>query len=87
MNFKKIVILGCGYIGSELVEQLSKKYPLKVIHRPSKLGLGTAHIEGMKKAIKMLINGTVQGVFFRNFVKEEADKLDVKGFPTNSFAG
>jgi len=43
-------------------------------------------IEGcliMKKAIKMVINGTVQEVFFRNFVKEEADKLDVKGFIRN----
>ncbi|MBS3066747.1 acylphosphatase [Candidatus Pacearchaeota archaeon] len=41
----------------------------------------------MKKAIKMLINGTVQGVFFRNFVKEEADKLDVKGFIRNLDSG
>ena len=37
----------------EIADQLSKKYPIKVIHRPSKLGLGTAHIEGMKKAIEM----------------------------------
>jgi len=37
----------------------------------------------MKKAVKMIIKGSVQGVFFRNFVKEEADKLSVKGFIRN----
>ncbi len=37
----------------------------------------------MKKAVKILIKGTVQGVFFRNFVKENADKLDLKGFVRN----
>jgi acylphosphatase len=33
----------------------------------------------MKKALKIIVNGTVQSVFFRNFVKENADKLNVKG--------
>lgn len=37
----------------------------------------------MKKAVKIIINGTVQGVFFRNFVKEQADKLGLKGFVRN----
>jgi acylphosphatase len=37
----------------------------------------------MKKAVKILIKGTVQGVFFRNFVKENADKLGLKGFVRN----
>jgi acylphosphatase len=37
----------------------------------------------MKKAVKILIKGTVQGVFFRNFVKENADKLKLKGFVRN----
>jgi len=34
----------------------------------------------MKKALKIYIRGSVQGIFFRNFIKENADKLNVKGF-------
>jgi acylphosphatase len=37
----------------------------------------------MKKAVKILIMGTVQGVFFRNFIKESADKVNIKGFARN----
>jgi len=37
----------------------------------------------MKKSIRLLIAGTVQGVFFRRFVKDNADKNDVKGFVRN----
>jgi len=37
----------------------------------------------MKKAVKILIQGAVQGVFFRNFVKESADSLNIKGFVRN----
>ncbi len=37
----------------------------------------------MKKAVKITIKGTVQGVFFRNFVKENAEKLKLKGFVRN----
>ena len=37
----------------------------------------------MKKAVKAEIKGTVQGVFFRNFIKENADKLGLKGFVRN----
>ena len=37
----------------------------------------------MKKSIRLYITGTVQGVFFRAFVKENAEKLNVKGFCRN----
>lgn len=37
----------------------------------------------MKKAIKIFISGNVQGVFFRNFLKESADKLNVRGYSRN----
>ncbi len=37
----------------------------------------------MKKSIRLYINGVVQGVFFRNFVKENAEKYNVKGFVRN----
>ena len=37
----------------------------------------------MKKALRLYITGTVQDVFFRGFIKENAEKLDVKGFVRN----
>ncbi len=37
----------------------------------------------MKSAVKVTITGTVQGVFFRQFIKEHADKLNLKGFTRN----
>ncbi len=37
----------------------------------------------MKKSIRLYIEGTVQGVFFRAFIKENAEKLNVKGFTRN----
>jgi acylphosphatase len=37
----------------------------------------------MKKSIRLYITGTVQGVFYRAFVKENAEKLNVKGFIRN----
>lgn len=37
----------------------------------------------MKKSVRLYIRGTVQGVFFRGFVKENAEKLNVKGFIRN----
>lgn len=37
----------------------------------------------MKKSIRLYIIGTVQGIFFRAFIKENAEKLDVKGFTRN----
>jgi len=37
----------------------------------------------MKKAAKIIIKGTVQGVFFRQFVKGQADDLKLRGFCRN----
>ncbi len=37
----------------------------------------------MKKAYKLTITGTVQGVFFRQFIKEQADLLNLKGYVRN----
>ncbi len=37
----------------------------------------------MKKAVRLYIEGTVQGVFFRSFVKMKAEELNVKGFVRN----
>ena len=37
----------------------------------------------MKKSIRVYIKGTVQGIFFRGFVKENAEKCNVKGFVRN----
>jgi acylphosphatase len=35
------------------------------------------------KTIRIRISGTVQGVFFRKFIKEKADELNVRGFVRN----
>ena len=35
------------------------------------------------KTFKIIISGTVQGVFFRKFIQEKAEKLDLKGFIRN----
>ncbi len=37
----------------------------------------------MKKSIRLYIKGTVQGIFFRSFIKENAEKYNVKGFVRN----
>ena len=37
----------------------------------------------MKKAARIIIQGTVQGIFFRQFIKSEADKLGLSGFVRN----
>lgn len=37
----------------------------------------------MKKAVRLYIRGSVQGIFFRQFVQENAEKNDVKGFVRN----
>lgn len=37
----------------------------------------------MKKAAKILVKGTVQGIFFRQFVKGHADDLGLKGYCRN----
>ncbi|MBU0958115.1 MAG: acylphosphatase [Nanoarchaeota archaeon] len=41
----------------------------------------------MKKAMKIFIFGTVQGVFFRKYIKDSADKVGVKGFVRNKEDG
>ena len=41
----------------------------------------------MKGAAKLIINGTVQGVFFRQFCKDEADKLNLRGYIRNLESG
>jgi len=35
----------------------------------------------------MLVRGTVQGIFFRQFVKEHADDLKLRGYVRNLSAG
>lgn len=37
----------------------------------------------MKKAARLVVRGTVQGIFFRQFVKGHADKLRLTGFVRN----
>jgi len=37
----------------------------------------------MKKSVRVYINGNVQGVFFIEFIKENAEKHNVKGFVRN----
>ena len=37
----------------------------------------------MKKSVRLYINGIVQGIFFRLFVKEYAEKNNVRGFVRN----
>jgi len=39
------------------------------------------------KAVRVYIFGTVQGVFFRKFIKENADKLGLKGYVRNKEDG
>ena len=41
----------------------------------------------MKKAARFIVKGTVQGVFFRQFVKENASKLNLTGFVRNLTGG
>lgn len=37
----------------------------------------------MKKAVRLYIKGTVQGIFFRQFIKENAERNDIRGFVRN----
>tara|TARA_Y100000310_G_scaffold327979_1_gene395258 strand:- start:756 stop:1031 length:276 start_codon:yes stop_codon:yes gene_type:complete len=41
----------------------------------------------MKKAVRVYIFGTVQGVFFRAFIKEESGKIGVNGYVRNKEDG
>ncbi len=37
----------------------------------------------MKKAVRLYIKGIVQGIFFRQFIKDNAERNDVRGFVRN----
>ena len=37
----------------------------------------------MKKSVRLYISGIVQGIFFRDFIKENAERYNVKGFVRN----
>lgn len=37
----------------------------------------------MKKSVRLYISGVVQGIFFRVYIKEHAEKNNVKGFIRN----
>jgi len=41
----------------------------------------------MKKACRFVVQGTVQGIFFRQFVREHADDLKLRGFVRNLESG
>ena len=41
----------------------------------------------MKAAARFVVQGTVQGIFFRQFVKEHADDLKLRGFVRNLDSG
>jgi acylphosphatase len=34
----------------------------------------------MKKAVRLYLQGSVQGMFFKQYIKEQADKINVQGF-------
>jgi len=37
----------------------------------------------MKKSVRLYIEGVVQGIFYRSFIKENAERYNVKGFVRN----
>ena len=37
----------------------------------------------MKKSIRLYVSGLVQGIFYRSFIKENAEKIGIKGFVRN----
>lgn len=37
----------------------------------------------MKKTVRLFISGNIQGIFFRDFIKQQADRLGTKGFVRN----
>jgi len=41
----------------------------------------------MKAGARLTVKGTVQGIFFRQFCKEHADKLGLRGFVRNLESG
>lgn len=41
----------------------------------------------MKRAARFIVQGTVQGIFFRQFVKDNADKIGLVGYVRNLTGG
>jgi len=41
----------------------------------------------MKRAVRIIISGKVQDVFFRKFIKEHSDRLELKGYAKNNNDG
>lgn len=37
----------------------------------------------MKKSVRLYIKGTVQGIFFRQFIKDNAERNNIRGFVRN----
>lgn len=37
----------------------------------------------MKKSVRLFITGSVQGIFFRQFIKDRADRHNIKGYLRN----
>lgn len=37
----------------------------------------------MKKSVRLYVQGIIQNIFFRSFIKENAERYDVKGFTRN----
>jgi acylphosphatase len=37
----------------------------------------------MKKSVRIYISGTVQGLFFRQFIKDNAERNNIRGFARN----
>ena len=37
----------------------------------------------MKKSVRLFLTGSIQGIFFRQFVKDNADKNNVRGYVRN----
>ena len=41
----------------------------------------------MKRSVRLYIDGSVQGIFFREFIKKNAEGNNLKGFTRNLFDG
>ncbi len=37
----------------------------------------------MKKSLRLVLSGSIQGMFFRQFIKDNAEKHNIKGFVRN----
>ena len=41
----------------------------------------------MKRSVRIFLTGSIQGIFFRQFVKDNADKSNVRGYIRNLVVG